>query len=455
MVHLLPYERYDLYKEAVRRMTGMLDCLLDHNNCRNFHNFCQESFNLPQQTEESQSQDVEQDVPEGEHHVQLLEDGQPDHQIGQEELPREHGHQELVSQEDRQQSVEEQSDAEQVLELVENEKETQETVAPVQQTLGHTKSKKALKKSPKRMNKKREAYNKCPWLKNHASKASLKDAGTILNLPVSDQFGVPNAGVRMLTRRSYQDMLLNKKENVVDKSDRMLKEVVRDISKRLSDEVFSKDGEEVINRTRTILDFSRLALKIKNEKSSVKVAYIEFPKWIEAVEKIPVEDLKNVPQDELKRQYKLFLSRLEDITKNKSANELENLDAKVLLKQLFDPKRLLFVDIELVLHAVAVASVKSSCESILESYVSQYEVHFNERRNVDEATANEEFEIATNGPNLAQADSVILEAMEMHFKGKPWHFFRTSVLERLVNPSGSSNILKRFDSQQNSLPIMD
>ena len=46
---------------------------------------------------------------------------------------------------------------------------------------------------------------------------------------------------------------------------------------------------------------------------------------------------------------------------------------------------------------MAVASVKCSCESILESYVSQYEVHFNERRNVDELTANEEFGIAVNG----------------------------------------------------------
>ena len=67
------------------------------------------------------------------------------------------------------------------------------------------------------------------------------------------------------------------------------------------------------------------------------------------------------------------------------------------------------------MHAMA---VQSSFESILESYVSQYEIHFVERRNVEEYTANEEFEISVNGPKLAHADFVILEVMDLHFKGK-------------------------------------
>ena len=56
---------------------------------------------------------------------------------------------------------------------------------------------------------------------------------------------------------------------------------------------------------------------------------------------------------------------------------------------------------------IAVASVKHSCESILKRFVSEYENHFDERCNVDETTANEEFAIAVNGPNLANNDSVI------------------------------------------------
>ena len=81
------------------------------------------------------------------------------------------------------------------------------------------------------------------------------------------------------------------------------------------------------------------------------------------------------------------------------------------------------------MHAMA---VQSSFESILESYVSQYEIHFDERRNLDEYTANEEFKISVNGPKLAHADMVILEVMDLHFKGKACNFFRSSLIEKLA-----------------------
>jgi hypothetical protein len=45
------------------------------------------------------------------------------------------------------------------------------------------------------------------------------------------------------------------------------------------------------------------------------------------------------------------------------------------------------------MQAMAVCAVKHSCESILESYVSRYENHFDCRRNTNEVSANEEFEI--------------------------------------------------------------
>ena len=108
----------------------------------------------------------------------------------------------------------------------------------------------------------------------------------------------------------------------------------------------------------------------------------------------------------------------------------------------------------MVLQAMAVASVKHSCESILESFVSKYENHFDVRRNVNEITANEEFEISVNGPNLAHSDAVIIEAMNLHWEGKPWHFHWT-YKEQLINPSGISNVLKHLKSIQNHLPIMD
>ena len=51
-----------------------------------------------------------------------------------------------------------------------------------------------------------------------------------------------------------------------------------------------------------------------------------FPQWFSDVQKIPVQDLKAVPEDEMKTQYKLFVNRLETITQEYSIDELQNLD---------------------------------------------------------------------------------------------------------------------------------
>ena len=64
-----------------------------------------------------------------------------------------------------------------------------------------------------------------------------------------------------------------------------------------------------------------------------------------------------------------------------------------------------------------IASIKHSCESKLGSFVSKYENHFDARRNVNEDTANEEFEMDVKCSNLAQSNN--------QSQGNPLHFHRT------------------------------
>ena len=105
----------------------------------------------------------------------------------------------------------------------------------------------------------------------------------------------------------------------------------------------------------------------------------------------------------------------------------------------------------MIVQAMAVSCVKHSCESVLESLVSKFENHFDERRNMGEDAAIEEFEIAVNGPNLANCDSVIKEAMDSYWRGKRWHFVRTSVLSHM---SSDSTVSKRMNVSSH-LPFMD
>ena len=103
----------------------------------------------------------------------------------------------------------------------------------------------------------------------------------------------------------------------------------------------------------------------------VVVALTEYSNWIEAVRNINIEDLNKVSDDDLKSQFKLYLPRLEIMTRDYSVKDLTDLDSKILIRNFFDPDDKLYLDIEIILHSMAVASIKQSCESILQSFVSK------------------------------------------------------------------------------------
>ena len=101
--------------------------------------------------------------------------------------------------------------------------------------------------------------------------------------------------------------------------------------------------------------------------------------------------------------------------------------------------------------------ILQTSESVLESFVTKYESHFDVRRNMSEEGANEEFEISINGPNIANCDSVIKEAMNDYWSAKKssWHFRKVSVIERLQNFDLESKVLDRLKNTPSHLPYME
>ena len=59
MVHLLPHERFDLYKNTVSRLTSMEKCLSDLTTCKNNENTCQEIVKVSKRV----NQDMEVPLP--------------------------------------------------------------------------------------------------------------------------------------------------------------------------------------------------------------------------------------------------------------------------------------------------------------------------------------------------------------------------------------------------------
>ena len=105
---------------------------------------------------------------------------------------------------------------------------------------------------------------------------------------------------------------------------------------------------------------------------------------------------------------------MEEITKKTTIEDLRKYDLKKKIKQFFNPSDNLFNGIEMVMQAIAVSSVKQSCESVLESMVSKYENYFSFNRNMSEDKVNDEFFVAVNGPSLGHCDSVIEKSMKSY-----------------------------------------
>ena len=127
--------------------------------------------------------------------------------------------------------------------------------------------------------------------------------------------------------------------------------MVKELAQGLAKEVFDADVKAVIEGTRAVLDLQSLAVKLKAPGASyIKVAATEFPKFKEAIDKVPICSLKHVPLEELKVQYRLFLDRLAAMTSRLSNDDLKKTGSKDLIMRFFDPAGTEFENIEMIMQ---------------------------------------------------------------------------------------------------------
>ena len=83
-------------------------------------------------------------------------------------------------------------------------------------------------------------------------------------------------------------------------------------------------------------------------------------------------------------------------------------------------------------------------------------LHADSRRGLNtEAIEKEAFiDIHFNGPPLARADKLIKVALDLHFKGKDWHFTQVSVNGQKGPFFVESQVMRRFKSTRPKLPFL-
>jgi hypothetical protein len=226
------------------------------------------------------------------------------------------------------------------------------------------------------------------------------------------------------------------------------------LEKDLRAEVFNKTTVQLIERIRFVTDIKSLAKEVK-QKGGVIVSAIKCKLFVENIRAI-TSSLDEIPDEELGQNYKAFVRKLEKYIETK---ELKNITSMSILRDFFKTELKLFEGIELVMHAMACASVKISVESVVESLVSRYETHFNKNRSLDEDNAMDEMMVAENGPTIFKANSVLFAAMNDYWKSSSkagkWHFVRDSSSNIKDYGSMYGKTTMRLMKQPSKFPIMD
>ena len=212
-----------------------------------------------------------------------------------------------------------------------------------------------------------------------------------------------------------------------------------DLSTELSS-VFRKEDLELIEVTRNITDFREMAIQLK-ELSPALLHELKGKEFIKSL-RVITRLLKKVDDECLRLQHNRFLRNLKELTNDISLEDLQRMNSKMLIKQFVSDKNY-FTGVELIMHSVFVSSIKVSIESIAESMISKYALHFSKIRHLDENKVHNEMMIDCNGPEIGENDAILKESLNHYFEGRKWHFNTSSAAAFQTSGVATSNVLKR------------
>ena len=114
---------------------------------------------------------------------------------------------------------------------------------------------------------------------------------------------------------------------------------------------------------------------------------------------------------------------------------------------------------ESIIHCLLAMAVKYSLESIVESLISRYQVHFDKSHQLGEEKAHMEMFMSMNGPVLVRADPLLKRAMDKFFKDKnprwdgAWRMYHSD--ETRFYPQDESKTLRRLQKEKSKLGFVD
>ena len=287
----------------------------------------------------------------------------------------------------------------------------------------------------------------CKMKHFHQSLASLKDDRTINGVLVLDKHPVRAAALNARTRRHQTDQENEEIGDHVAKVKAELKHLSSVLNEDLNTRMVDEEEVDIIENTRIILEFGRLLKEMKDQELTTDIyAAASFPKFLKAAQDLNIPSLEFIPDSVLENQYRNFMKKLVGLVPDEV--DKDKIDPRQILATLISEKNKLYEDIQCVLHIMTYSATKSGCESVLESYVSQYEYTIDKRKNFNEENRNDCFEIVKNGPLISKCDRLVKIALKNYFKDKPMHFVTQKFFEK-------SKVITRKETETSQLIFMD
>ena len=303
-----------------------------------------------------------------------------------------------------------------------------------------------IKLSEKEADENQNKVSKCLWPRYHSALTSL-EAGKFKGIDITKDHE-SNAYFTKLAKK-HNDLSIS--TSAVDICKTKLLTLAKRLSVDLKSGVFEEPTVKTIEMIRNISDLRMFSLEVKRN-GSVKTGHKLGNKFFTLVRKITAS-MDEIPDNEIKENFIKFLKVLE---KHVKPMEEKTIDSKRLIKEFLADEKL-FTGVELTLHSIVTSAVKVSVESVVESLVSRYEVHFDAKRQLKEDHALEEMEIAENGPELVHADRLLSLAMDKYWKEKDsadgtWHFCHKT--NDIRTYSKDSKVVKKLMNVKPKFPFM-
>ena len=172
----------------------------------------------------------------------------------------------------------------------------------------------------------------CLWPRFHSDIKEAKQKGTYQNIHmgmVSQEERETRAGSQVNASCLKVDL-----EGVINIVQRRAEALTDFLASGLTDKVYTNEEVIVISNCRRLLDLRSMMTKVV-ESGCSKIATITYRSFKEAATFFEPDLISRIDADELRTQFRQFLSKLEDLSKEKRADQFSSID---ILGKFLDPK---------------------------------------------------------------------------------------------------------------------